>query len=78
MFFESNYFNIDGSNNGNNNNNHLFETHIYVCNSIPAYIYTNFITDLITYLQLGIGRSQPGYAIKYSVALSCSRVTFSI
>lgn len=76
MFFESNYFNIDDSNNSNNNND--FETHVYVCISIPIYIYTNSTTDLTSYLQTGIGSSQSGYATKYSVALSCAHVTFSI
>lgn len=41
-------------------------------------MYTNFTTDLITNLQLKIGRSRPGYTIKYSMALNCSHVTFSV
>lgn len=37
-------------------------------------MYTNFTTDLITNLPLKIGRSRPGYTIKYSMALNCSHV----
>lgn len=76
-FFELNSLNIDDSNNNNNVNNN-FETHVYVCISVPIYIYTNSTSDLTSYLWMGIGRTQPGYATKYSVALSHAHVTLSI
>lgn len=58
-FFELNSLNIDDSNNNNNvnnnnvNNNNVnnnFETHVYVCISVPIYIYTNSTSDLTSYL----------------------------
>lgn len=75
--FESNSLNIDDSNNNNNINNN-FETHVYVCISVPIYIYTNSISDLTSYLRMGIGSTHRGYATKYSVALSRAHHTLHL